>query len=502
MTNHPISRTEVKNDTVQDDFAEVLEDLNETPDNLDTDKAFLDILGEVVVAHPSEQVTAKFSEIASGLNDFLQRANPLPTGVRKFEDYVYLSTEERYYKKSNPAVSMKQGGFNAELYNDIPTDENGRKVEGSAHWYFIKTVGQTADTLSYAPSKPKLFVEFGKRCLNTFTEPTYPKLESHEGNVAVEAVKKHLERYYPESHEDIIKWWAHNVQKPGDKILWALAFIGIEGSGKSLSEKVLRTVMTDTLVKNVSSRVINSDFTDWSWGSCVCAIDELSMEKKSTMDTFKDVISNGQLSINRKGHSVIEGVRNTQNYIITSNHADALPVSATDRRWLISDDRIASLYDVKQEHGEDYYHWMSESVLKENAGALRSWLLSIDITGFNTIIAPMTSSKREMFEQTRSYEYHIVKDLIDDNQLDPGMVSSKIIGRLYKEESSQGINPKKLGIVLKELGLRPKQKTVKDKAKLNHTIYYNPNVYDAEDMSNDEIKGIVGIDTGGFLRVD
>ena len=473
----------------------------EMPDNLDTDKAFLDLLGEAVVAQPSEQMTAKFSEIASGLSEFLQLTNPLNTGTRKFEDYVYLSTEERYYKKSNPAISLKQGGFNAELHNDIPTDDSGKKTEGSAHWYFIKNVCQTADTLSYAPSKPKLFNEFGKRCLNTFSEPAYPTLQAHDNNVAVEAVKKHLERYYPESHEDIIKWWAHNVQKPGDKILWALAFIGIEGSGKSLSEKVLRTVMTDSLVKNVSSRVINSDFTDWSWGSCVCAIDELSMEKKSTMDTFKDVISNGQLSINRKGFTVIDGVRNTQNYIITSNHADALPVSASDRRWLVSDDRIAVLTDVKQEHGADYYHWMSEQVLKQNAGALRSWLLSINLEGFNTIIAPMTSSKREMFEQTRSYDYHLVKELIDDNQMDPCMVSSKIIGRLFKDETNQAINPKKLGIVLKEMGLRAKEKTVKDKVKHNHTIYYDPKTYEADKMSNDEVKAIVGIDTEGFVRV-
>jgi hypothetical protein len=473
--------------------------VSEEQDNRSNDEAFWEIIGNTVSENPDKFYT-KMEAFKKHFVEFKDKnSNNETHNPDKFDEFVYVTSEERYYNRKSVKHSLKQGAFNSEMTIHIPRDD-GKKVAGSAHWHFSENVRHFATALSYAPSEQEFFYDDGTKCFNTFIMPNYPAPKPYESSEAVKRVKAHLEKFYPEEAEHIIRWWAHNVQHPGSKMLWALAFIGIEGTGKSLSERVLSAAMTSRLVKNVSSSIINTQFTDWSWGSCVCFIDELSVEnKKQTMDSFKDVITNKRLSINRKGISVLEGVRNTQNYVITSNHIDALPISRSDRRWLIADDKVVKLSDVTKEFGGDYYGKMMDAINNE-AGELRSWLLSIDLTEFNTVIAPMTSSKADMYENTRSNDYHTVKELIDDHQLNPDMLSSKKIGWLYKEETGQKLHSRWLTTILRDIGLVARDTTVKDKQGLKHAIYFNPEVYDGQALSPEEIRKECQLDSD-FKRV-
>ena len=474
-------------------------------ENLDTDEAEMMLFYEVIGQNAeSEQLTSWLDKYKAFKAE--QKAGGVVADTHNpdlFDEYVFINTEERYYRRKHMKNGVKQGAFNAEMSIHIPK-EDGRKLAGSAHWYFAEHTRNFADILGYAPGQPEYFHDEGSRCFNTFVQPKYPAEKAYEDNDVVLRIKRHLDRYYPDEQENIIKWWAHNVQHPGKKINWALAFIGNEGTGKGLSERVLRSAMTSRVVTNVSSTIVNSGFMDWAWGSCVCVIDELSVEnKKQTMDSFKDVITNARLSINRKGLTFLEGVRNTQNYIITSNHFDALPVSKSDRRWFVLDDRIASVAEVKKEFGEeDYYSKMYDPLQdpKDDAsGAVRAWLLSVDTSGM-PFLAPTRWAKTEMFTNTRSNDFHSILEMIEDAGLNPAMVSTKKLGWLYKEDNGTKINPKWLATILKEMGMVPLEKTIKDKGKLNHKVYYKPSEYSADTMSNEDIKTVCQIDTD-FQRV-
>lgn len=407
----------------------------------------------------------------------------------KFLEWTYTTLDDRYFR-FDTGEYIRPNAFNALMNVHIPTYDSGKetkRVHSNAHIYFSEEVRRQVSELEYAPGEEPIFVDsLGKRKANLYTEKVYPELEDHiegDGALAVAQVKAHLEQYYPEFAHVITQWWAHNVQKPGKKMKWGICFIGIQGSGKSLSEHVLTAAMSHAHVKKTSNAEINSTFSDWSVGACVRIIDELAVEgakRKQVMSMLKDVITADTLSVNRKGLSIQNGVRNTQNYIITTNDEEALPVEKSERRWLIVDDKIKSLADELKKLGGDYFFKLY-SLIEKHPGAIRSWLLSVDISDLNTIYPPASEARDEMYENTQSKDYHIVKEILFES-FEPDVVSTKNIKDRYKAETGQSINPKTLVKILRELGYESwtnpdrSDGAVADKNNHNHRIYKKPDV--------------------------
>ena len=133
-------------------------------ENLDTDEAEMMMFYEVIGQN------AKSEQLTSWLDKYKAfKAEPKAGGAvadthnpALFDEYVFINTEERYYKRKHMKNGVKQGAFNAEMSIHIPK-EDGRKVAGSAHWYFAEHTRNFADVLGYAPGQPEYFHDEGSR---------------------------------------------------------------------------------------------------------------------------------------------------------------------------------------------------------------------------------------------------------------------------------------------------------------------------------------------------
>ncbi len=86
--------------------------------------------------------------------------------------------------------------------------------------------------------------------------------------------------------------------------------------------------------------VVNSDFTDWAYGQCLCCVEEVRItgtkgrDKWQAINKIKPFITNNIIEIHPKGKPVAN-VTNTSSYMLFSNYKDALPLDDNSRRYLV-----------------------------------------------------------------------------------------------------------------------------------------------------------------------
>lgn len=343
--------------------------------------------------------------------------------------FVYISADDQFFKM-NTEVRMTTQGFNANFNRYMPRDENGM-VTVSAHTmalehYRIPAVNRGL----YMPKCGPLFNELGGNRVgvlnvNTYSETSVPvadKVYTEAGLKAVELFKKHILMFCDQREREaklLMSWLAHNVQKPGVKIRWAILLKGIEGDGKSIIGDLMRSVMGTMNVKSVGPTVLAKDFNGWSEGSCLAIIEELRIAGHNRYDTanrLKPLITNDAVEIHRKGKDSYE-VWNTQNYISFTNYVDALPLTNTDRRYMI----IFSPFTTKEEleiatGGSAKYFSELHNALHTQFRAVRKFLLEykIDYNEFNPNgHAPESDEKNQMIEMGISDDQRLIQQCIE-----------------------------------------------------------------------------------------
>src|SRR5690606_933247 len=191
---------------------------------------------------------------------------------------------------------------------------------------------------------------------------------------------------------NLIKWMAHNVQKPGVKIRWAPLVKGVEGDGKSIMGKVMRAAMGDANVRITSTKVLkNANFTDWIAGSAVNFIEEIFMTGEARFDLYEEMknpIDLDVVNVSPKGKTDFI-VPNVTNHGANTNHSNGVPLSRNDRRWMV----VFSPYNDAEEAAHarglsgaselpDYFGVIGDSC-SSSPGQWRTWLMSVDISDFN-----------------------------------------------------------------------------------------------------------------------
>jgi hypothetical protein len=112
------------------------------------------------------------------------------------------------------------------------------------------------------------------------------------------------------------------------------------------------------------------------------------------MNKLKPLITQHHVRINEKFTPPYR-IPNRANFLIFSNHADALLIDPGDRRYLI--------YESPASPREPTYYKKLFSWFDENPGVILHHLSTRNIDAFNpTAHAPMTDTKREVIEASRS----------------------------------------------------------------------------------------------------
>lgn len=332
----------------------------------------------------------------------------------------------------------------------------------SPHLYALNNL-QIAIAYDYAydPSKPAevWFVEHGKRYVNTYT-PTYPAPEPKMAAEAGAMLMRHLENLIaePEHRRTILDFMATMVQAPGRKIRWAILIQSVEGAGKTFLAEVMVAVLGSEHVKTIDGASIKSGWNEWAFGKQLVVLEEVKVDgtnKHEIMNSLKPLITNSTISVNERFRNNRQAP-NISNYMIFSNHHDALALTPGDRRYFVIKSPLQTKAQVAA-LGPDYFVTLF-AMLRDHPGALRSflqdWEISPDFRCEGP--APRTSYVTDMVNDSANDLTATIRRLLlegDYPEIQYDIVSAnKLKNALTIEESLTHVTAQKVAQILREEG--------------------------------------------------
>jgi hypothetical protein len=347
------------------------------------------------------------------------------------QGYLYVTEQDKFHRYDSDEW-LTQTAFNAKFNRFMPRGEGGRPMMPAAQCaledYCIETVTRGM-YLPWANSDATgLFEMDGVHLVNTYRRSSVPIAADEYTAGGREAIRLFVQHIYlmctgrVAVAEHVLSWLAFCVQHPGVKIRHAILIKGIEGDGKSLIGNVMGMVMGQPNVKQISPKVLGTDFNDWAAGACLGVMEELKLtghNRYDVMNALKPMITNEKIPLHGKGKAEVNVV-NTMNYLAFTNHGDSLPLRDDDRRWTTiftkhrdRDDLQRTLAALGFTSIGAYFTALHDSVSAHPA-ELRKWFLERDLLTFDpNDAAPMTDEKMQMVRMSESPEEEVIREILE-----------------------------------------------------------------------------------------
>jgi hypothetical protein len=430
----------------------------------------------------AEEVKTRFVALGSKLSIAACRKLVMPARV-KHEDshlpkwcrgWVYVTDDDKFFRLDSDEWLTMQA-FNARFNRELPRGEDDDQ-SFTAGWFVLTECGmETVTRAVYLPWADPIFELDGVRCANAFRPSSMPKAAEHytqAGRRAIKLVKQHI-AMLAGGRQDVVEvllsWMAYNTQNPGKKVRWAPLVKGVEGDGKTLIGRVMSAVIGPSNVKDISPKVLGTDFTAWAQGACVGVLEEIRLaghNRHDILNALKPYITNNSVAIHAKGKDEYNTI-NTMNYIAFTNHADALPLGDSDRRWFIVFTPFITTADLLAAIGSGgaYFDTLYEAI-EQNRGELRKWLLEYQVSDrFNPNgSAPMTSEKQSMIALSVSPEEEAVIAALEAGGpgIGPTVLATSYLSRVVREIDGEiDLKTSALARVLAKLGWQKVPKPIK-----------------------------------------
>jgi hypothetical protein len=189
----------------------------------------------------------------------------------------------------------------------------------------------------------------------------------------------------------LLYWLAHLIQHPDRKIKFAVVLVGKQGTGKSLLARTMAKLVGSTNFGTVTTSQLKGDFNSYMDSRILNVFEEaIDFERLSIGNKLKDLITEPTVTINDKYLRAYE-LENYVHFMFLTNHANALMLTADDRRYLVIN---CGRGRPSPEYFKALVPWIDE-----NLGVILGFLEGVDLSGFNPNEAPpMTRGKQLMIE--------------------------------------------------------------------------------------------------------
>jgi hypothetical protein len=326
--------------------------------------------------------------------------------------YIFTPAREMW-----PGVSV-----NARI-QPIPdgVDRDGRPKTMTASCWLDRN--QPVEQMTWAPGLPMIIKDRlisgggwiergGVSCFNLYRPPNV-----HLGDPAQAGPwLEHVRRIYPDDSEHIIRWLAHRVQRPQDKINHALLLGGNHGIGKDTLLEAVKPAIGAWNFAEISPQQAVGRFNGFL-KSVILRLNEAcdlgDTDRFQFYDHLKAITAAPPdvLRVDEK-HLREYTVLNCTGVIITTNHkTDGIYLPADDRRHYVA------WSDLKKEDFEDIYWsdlwgWYAELGGYEHVAA---HLTTLDLADFNPKAPPKkTSAFWEIVDASRNPVDAELADAIDE----------------------------------------------------------------------------------------
>jgi hypothetical protein len=172
--------------------------------------------------------------------------------------------------------------------------------------------------------------------------------------------------------------------------------------------------------------------------------DEISStDKRSVADRIKGWVTSTTNAINIKYEPAFPQP-NRIKYVFLSNHADAVYLDETDRRFFVSEATSERLTD---EFAAEYVAWR-----EGGRAALLEFLLRVNTKGLNpTAPAPISRAKREMVEDNKSdLERWLDEELSERRAQGTTLISAEELSGCYSRERGTKCSSRAISNILRK----------------------------------------------------
>lgn len=223
-----------------------------------------------------------------------------------------------------------------------------------------------------------------------FTVQPWPKGMPPDDNHkrALDAFIEHTRKNVCGGSEPLTRWllgfFAHMVQKPGEKPLVALVFRGAKGVGKNALVERIGYLLGVHFAVVANQRFLTGQFNSHLEHMLFIVFDEAfwSGDKKAE-GQLKDLVTGSHHFIERKGYEPYKAANRTR-VAILGNEDWIAPASHDERRYAV--------FDVGEGRKQDRYFFqtMREGMERGGYRLLLRYLLDLDLTGVDLNEAPST----------------------------------------------------------------------------------------------------------------
>jgi len=344
------------------------------------------------------------------------------------KDWIYIETRCKFHNIVKN-YSLNREAFNQKFSGTIECKDE--EVSASQLMSINYPMPTVVDGM-YFPLAGEFFEYQGKTMLNTYKVSEIMSLASLEnqgdvdadtdGQKVVDLFLAHVCMTFANEREQTIMldWMSHIVQKPGERLHWALLLQGAQGTGKSYFSVVMQGILGRN-VQKVKPEAILGRFSAWATGSILNIIEEIYVsgnDKYALMNKIKDYIRNEELQIEEKGQDH-RNVPNFASYLFFTNHPDALAITEDERAFCIIYGAIQSTEQLYKVLGgmvaaDNYFETLFLET-RRRIDAIACYLMNRQISAdFKPKSrAPLTSARTAMINYSANVEVEHMHDLID-----------------------------------------------------------------------------------------
>src|ERR1039457_1553891 len=209
---------------------------------------------------------------------------------------------------------------------------------------------------------------------------------------------------------DLERSFAYPVKYPGTKLHHGIAISGPQGAGKSLIGQVAGSVYHPEHYNEIDGDALFDTFNDELARKQFIVANEIShSDKRRDAGKLKNCITRDRIRINGK-YQRDYTIRDTINYLLTSNDGDFLWLDDDDRRWFV----IAVQNVLDHDFGRAVYEQFKGKSDEGRAALLWHFQNGVDLTDFDPKgRAPDSPAKRDLIEAGRSDRDKFIHNVAD-----------------------------------------------------------------------------------------
>lgn len=288
--------------------------------------------------------------------------------IEHFKGCVYIQDLHKVFTPDGQLLKSEQ--FNATYGGYVfQVDETGDKTTRKAWEAFTESLVVRYPKAQSACFRPlvqsgALITEDSRILVNTYVPIETPRTPGDASPFLA-----HMAKILPDARDRdiLLAYMAACVQHKGVKFQWAPLIQGAEGNGKTLLTRCVAAAIGQRYTHMPPANEISEKFNEWLFYKLFIGIEDVYVadNKREVIEILKPMLTNDRLAMRAMQQAQVMG-DNVANFILNSNHKDAIRKTSNDRRFAVFYCAQQTAADMVRDGMKDtsyfprLYRWLKE----------------------------------------------------------------------------------------------------------------------------------------------